>query len=519
MSMLDSIAKIKRHLYDGSNSKAGFLGYRLREVLNINIEKLRFINRSEKLEGSSILHISRRCQRMRRKLGKGLHLIIAAGPIFILALSVSACSSFGKKTDITKHQFDQQLLLNKSSDYALQMTKGDFETISSSFSEKMKKALDAEKLKATWQQVTIDLGAYKSVREKNYSEKGGLATITVILDYENNGLILVFSYDENNNIAGLWLNYAPFSLELTNNETLIESSILVGSGDIKMNGILTVPKEGDKFPVVVLVQGSGQSDMNETIGTASNRPFKDIAQGLAARGIASIRYNKRYFQYPDQAGEQITIHDEVLDDVKAAIELAAGNEHFSKIIVVGHSMGAMMAPKIAKDNPEVKALVSLAGSPRKLQELILDQNKEAIASMAEKSQEEKDALFAQVKAQVEQINNLSADDKITKVFGVKASYWSSLNEIDTAKIAEELTIPMLFMQGGADFQVYADIDFKAWQNILGDKQGVEFKLYEDLNHLFMPTKGIRDITEYNSPNNVDQRVIDDLSAWINMISI
>lgn len=99
--------------------------------------------------------------------------------------------------------------------------------------------------------------------------------------------------------------------------------------------------------------------------------------------------------------------------------------------------------------------------------------------------------------------------------GLPESYWLSLNAIETPAILGELDIPMLIMQGGADFQVSAENDFGAFKELLKGRENVEFKLYEGLNHLFMPTSGKRDLSEYEAKSNVAVEPIEDIARFIN----
>jgi dienelactone hydrolase len=101
------------------------------------------------------------------------------------------------------------------------------------------------------------------------------------------------------------------------------------------------------------------------------------------------------------------------------------------------------------------------------------------------------------------------------IFGISAVYWLSLNKSVGGDFAVSLDLPMLFLQGGSDFQVKPDVDFKAWRDILEGKKGCAFKLYEGLNHLFMKTNGKNDITEYDIADSVDVAVLDDIAGWIN----
>lgn len=436
--------------------------------------------------------------------------------IFMMMSITTSLFMFGCSSS-TKVSFDEKKLTNLSKQYAEEMAGGNFSNVVSNFSEDVKKKLNEDTLRETWEDVVKEIGKYENINDVSYKEENNMAVIDVILKYELNGLKLTLSYDSNNKVSGLLLNYSPIKEELSSSEKFEEEEIHIGKGDNKLDGILTMPKDTEKPPVVIMVQGSGQSDMDETIGAAANKPFKDIAHGLAENGIASIRYNKRYYQYPQTAPKDMTIEDEVINDVNLAIELASNNKNINneKIFVLGHSLGGMLAPQIAKENEQVSGIISLAGSPRKLEDIIYDQNKDAINAMTDKSDKQKEELMKQVKSEVDKVKNLEEEDKSQTIFGINSEYWISLNNINTSEILKELSIPMLFLQGEDDFQVYADVDYKQWQELCTGKDNAQFKLYPKLNHLFMKSNGKKDVTEYDIKGNVDDDVILDISNWIN----
>ena len=150
-------------------------------------------------------------------------------------------------------------------------------------------------------------------------------------------------------------------------ENSVQVPIQIRGQDETLNGCLMMPENVLQKPkVVIMVHGSGQSDMDESIGTAGNAPFRDIADGLAEKGIASLRYNKSYYEHADKATQDVTIQDEVLEDVQSAIAYLEQLDCCSDIYIMGHSMGGMLAPVIAKQNDKVKGIICLAGTPRTL---------------------------------------------------------------------------------------------------------------------------------------------------------
>lgn len=306
--------------------------------------------------------------------------------------------------------------------------------------------------------------------------------------------------------------------------TYTEAEVTVQADpSMPLDGILTLPDGVESPPVVIMVQGSGVSDKNENI--SGNKPFEDIAHGLAAQGVASLRYDKRHYIYPENAmelGANLTLRDEVLDDVDAAIALMEGDGRVNpeKVFVLGHSLGGMLTPVIAVEHPELAGVISMAGTLRPLWEVLYDQNQEVIDALdvSALSEEEKELLNTQISAIESDTATLRGDfgslPNDTMLMGVPVGYWKSLKELTGANYIDRVTIPMLILQGDADFQVSPEKDYTLWQETLSGRDNVTFRLYEGLNHLMMPTQGKRDISEYQVVSHVNQEVIDDIAAFV-----
>jgi dienelactone hydrolase len=405
-------------------------------------------------------------------------------------------------------------LQNISEELALQMTKGKFDGTYKKFAPAVSRQITKNGLKDAWDATVQGMGKYIGVYSNTKKDNGNFQEIIVVLQYEYNGLKITFAYNNAGQINGLLFSYSPIEEEAVKTDTFEEIKISFGKGKYPVTGIMTLPKKVTKPPVAILVPGSGNHDVNETVG--ANKPFRDLAWKLAEQGIASIRYNERIFLYPELLAEgDFTIQTDCLKDASDAISYASKSKKVdkSRIYVIGHSLGGMMAPKIAKDNPNVAAIVLLAGSPRRLEDIIYDQNEAALNNTAGITTAQIKINMAFVQNGVKQIKELKESGTNT-IMGYPSSYWYSLNQIDTGKLAAELTIPIYIAQGSADFQVYADKDYTAWQELLKKNTNVTFKLYDNLNHLFMKSNGKKDITEYNTPGKFDQKVIDDIAAWI-----
>jgi hypothetical protein len=271
------------------------------------------------------------------------------------------------------------------------------------------------------------------------------------------------------------------------------------------------------FPGVVLVHGSGPNDRDETVG--ANKPFRDLAWGLASQGIAVLRYEKRTKQYAKQlagALSGMTVKEETVSDAAAAVGLLRRTEGVDRdrVFVLGHSLGGMLVPRIVAAEPGVAGCIVMAGAARPLEDLVLEQSRFQVSLPGELSPGAK-AKIAEITSQVAAVKALSRDSaSTTQVLGAPPSYWLDLRGYNPPAAAAALGKPMLILQGGKDCQVSAARDFPLWQKALGDRTDVEFKSYPDLNHLFAEVNGSSTGAEYEQPGNVAANVVSDVAAFV-----
>jgi hypothetical protein len=138
-----------------------------------------------------------------------------------------------------------------------------------------------------------------------------------------------------------------------------EQDVTVGSGPLAVCGTITVPNERGSHPAVVLLAGSGPLDRDSTIGR--NKPLKDLAWGLATRGIGVIRFDKVTYAHHGQLKDvaDLTVDDEYLYHAVAAVHLLRENPDVdpARVFVLGHSLGGTVAPRVAVAEPAVAGLV------------------------------------------------------------------------------------------------------------------------------------------------------------------
>ncbi|MED4205708.1 alpha/beta hydrolase family protein [Neobacillus mesonae] len=305
---------------------------------------------------------------------------------------------------------------------------------------------------------------------------------------------------------------------------MADEKIVIGAETkYPLNGILTIPTEMNALvPAVVLVHGSGPSDMDAKIG--DNRPFKDIADGLSEKGIAVLRYDKRTFVYGKEMKNDtgLSVKEETIEDAILAADFLRQDSRIdpSKIFIIGHSMGGMLAPRIDAEGGNFAGIIIMAGSPRKLEEIMMSQNDDVLNSLNKFLQLIAKKQIASLSSKFDNIYNLSDEEaKSTKVLGkyVRAYYLKEMGEHPSADYLQELEKPVFILQGEKDFQATIEKDFEGYKQLLGDNQNVTYKLYPNLNHLFMPSvygEILKAKKEYKVPQNVDQQVINDIAEWI-----
>jgi dienelactone hydrolase len=302
--------------------------------------------------------------------------------------------------------------------------------------------------------------------------------------------------------------YTPPSY--VNLSAFTEMNITVGSGQWILPATLTVPKGAGPFPAVVLVHGSGPNDRDESIGP--NKPFKDIAWGLTSTGIVVLRYEKRTKQYPEEFARilNFTVQDETIDDAIAAVDVlnASSLVDHSRIFILGHSLGGMLAPRIGVQDHRIAGLIILAGPTRHLEDLMLQQTW-YLANLSGLNQSAQIASLQQLVMKVKMLNISLGED----VLGAPKAYWADLATYDPVVTAESLHSPLLILQGMRDYQVTMT-DFARWNETFYGNTSVTLKAYPTLNHLFIAGAGEPTNIEYSIEGHVSEEVVADIATWL-----
>jgi dienelactone hydrolase len=385
------------------------------------------------------------------------------------------------------------------------------------FNSSITSQITAEEFADIWeQQVIPTYGIIIKIGQTRMTNESDFSIVYVTCNFSKMGsfdIKILFNYDRK--VVSLTVVPLEEEFEYTppsyvNLSFFTEEDVTVGSGKWALPATLTLPKGTGPFPAVVLVHGSGPNDRDETYGP--NKPFKDIAWGLASAGVMVLRYEKRTKQYPEESGaiQNFTVQDETIDDVLAAVELlnASSSVDHSEIFVLGHSLGGMLAPRIALHDCIIAGLIILAGPTRHLEDLLLEQTR-YLANLSGTNQTEQ---IAAIEALVQKVKKLDINES-EKVLGAPKSYWADLATYDPVEIAQLLDIPMLILQGERDYQVTMT-DFIRWNETFSKTPSVTLHTYSSLNHFFLAGTGVPNNTEYLTEGHVSEEIISDIADWI-----
>ncbi len=448
--------------------------------------------------------------------------------IIVLLLNMCIVASASDNTEKKSQKIAEKLLL--------ELSNNNYSAVVSDFDETMKKLLQPAQIKSLWTKFLEQCGSFESI--DTVSSVSNMLTYEVVrqkLFFKNTSLYAVVSIDTAGKVAGL--HFLPIEAENNSQSTstdkyqdanyvnktkFIEEKVKFPDGII--TGKLTVPllsttpasagkNVQNKTPVVVLVHGSGPNDEDETI--FNNKVFRDIAYGLSSREIAVLRYNKRTLVDKTLNINNLTVKEEVINDVITAIDLLSKDNRFNNIYVLGHSLGAYLLPRIASASLTPVGFISLSSAARPLPELIIEQSEYIYSLDSNKySIEDKKKLLEQISncKRVLEHQYTITTSKDSLPFGVPAAYWLDLQNYNPVEEFKKERRKILFLHGERDYQTTI-IDFNLFKNNL-DKPQNKFVLFPELNHLFQIGSRKSTPNEYYQKQNVNEKIINEIEKFI-----
>jgi hypothetical protein len=399
---------------------------------------------------------------------------------------------------------------------------GEFAKIEAQYDETLSRTLPPGALAKSWAGSAAQLGPFESITGVQVQQAGTNHVAIATCAFKNYVVTLRMVFNDKGQLSAFGSTGATSTAtwappDYADPSSFDERPLTVKTGRWELPASLTVPKSAGRHPAVVLVHGSGPNDMDESLGP--NRMFKDLAYGLASRGVAVLRYEKRTHKYHAQSSDdpaQLTVRDETMDDAASAVQMLAAMPEIDprRIVVAGHSLGAYLAPRIASGNAQIAGIVLLAGNIRPMEDLIVQQVRYE-ASLAGPVTPAVQKAIDDAEASAKELRNPDLKPGMTvHLLGslLPASYVLDLRTYHPAQVGASLKIPMLVLQGERDYQVTMT-DFALWQQALAGHANATLKSYPGLNHLFMMGTGPASPADYAKPGHVERGVVEDIAAF------
>jgi dipeptidyl aminopeptidase/acylaminoacyl peptidase len=297
--------------------------------------------------------------------------------------------------------------------------------------------------------------------------------------------------------------------------------ITISTNGYTLAGTLLLPRDaGRPLPAVVMITGSGQQKRDSEIpmpGLENYRPFRQIAESLASRGIAVLRVDDRGVGGSTGRETLMTATtSSFADDTRAQIAYLRSRKEIEpeRIALVGHSEGGSIALMVAASDARIHAIVLMAAMGKTGKEVNLSQQEQALGELTDMTEEKKNELRAQQRAVLKTIMEGGDTSKLPPAASLP--WFKEFLSYDPLSFMRRVRQPALILQGELDRQVTADqaalLERAARES--GNKD-VTVHVFPRLNHLFLPaTTG--SFSEYSklTTTTVGTDVMDSLGAWL-----
>jgi pimeloyl-ACP methyl ester carboxylesterase len=450
---------------------------------------------------------------------KSWWLAVAAASLIGLARTASAATS--TPSDALRAASDSVLDALKRDDLA---------AIEARFGKLMRSSMSHDKFAAAVATIKTQAGAFGDCHEPTSYPVGTMSVFSYQCDLSLAPVTINLSWDDQGGLLGLAV-YGAQPLPALLPQGVREENLTTGATGWALPGTLLMPSGVKLPPVVLLVPGSGPADRDGTFGP--NTVFRDLAIGLAGDGIASLRFDKRGRAFTKRFFEKRTswtFDDEIVDDAVGALVMLSRRADVGPIFIVGHSEGALLAPRIAAraakdDGVSVTGVVMLAAPSTPLADLLTHQYEflavlpesditpELLASVRTIRDHVHRLLTNQVKRDEEQVFNpllMSLD-----LLHMPDSAWLDIGRYDAAEtLLEQPQLPALLTFGGRDFNVPIK-EKSLWEERVARRPDTTLLGFPSLNHLLIEGQGPMSPIEYNKRGHVSQALIDAVAIWVN----
>jgi pimeloyl-ACP methyl ester carboxylesterase len=374
------------------------------------------------------------------------------------------------------------------------------------------------------------------IKELGIQYQGKLALKdTLVGNFSQNGMSFKLNLKRGNNLPN-----RPQEPKPPYDYVIKEVSYKSTTDDVVLAGTLSLPKGDGPFPAVMLLSGSGPQDRNSSI--FGHKPFLLLAHELTQSGIAVLRFDERGVGESGGRTSEMTMATQ-MGDAQAGINYLLSNNQINrtKIGLLGHSLGGILAPKLAIEN-DIDFLVLLAAPGVNGDAMMLKQRKDLLKlrGATDKQIEGTNGMLASLYSELRKssLEDEALKTELQKKLAVK--YQSTipekeLNEMvnsivdneelmailksSPANYFQKVSCPVLALNGSKDFQVSAKENLAAIEKALSDggNTAIETHELEGLNHLFQDSD-TGDISEYQLiEQTMSPEVLRLITEWVSNI--
>lgn len=400
---------------------------------------------------------------------------------------------------------------------------GDFVKISQQVEPNYRSYFTPSVFEKDWEELIGTYGKYINHRYVSLESAGNynMSSCNLVLEY----LPFIMNITFNEKWEILSINFVPahkvyVAPNYVDVEKFTDHRILVKNGIYELEAVLSLPKGNGPFPTVVLVGEAGPTDRDGSY--ENNKPYKDIASGLATNGYAVFRMDKRAAEYglyliqQKNNYESFTCKEDYLDDLYIGLDslMKIPAIDKNKMVLLGHGQGGLLIPYICNDKPYFKAGIMWGVNHKRVQEMMIDQYHYLSKVTPGKKYEYDDQIERAIRSMNKKLKPLTEHHLMP--YDVQATYWIWLNKYQHVKMAKKMKQPLLFLQGGRDYQV-SDENFELWKSSLSKKKNVNYLYYKKLNHLFFEGETESTYSEYFVKANIPAKFISDMTNWLNSL--